>query len=156
MIELKKIGIVKSTRREIRDDNWDSENSYIELDLEQFDSSSLEGLTDFSHAEIIFYMDQVKTEKIVTKARHPRNNKQWPKVGIFAQRTKNRPNRIGLCICKVQKVEENRLYLEGLDAIDNTPVLDIKPWVQEFGPRGEKRQPSWISELMLGYWSSDE
>ncbi len=156
MIELKKIGIVKSTRKEIRDDNWDSEKSYIEIDSDQFDSTSLEGVSDFSHVEVIFYMDKVKVEKIITKSRYPRNNKDWPKVGIFAQRTKNRPNKIGVCICRVLKVEGCKLFLEGLDAIDETPVLDIKPWVKEFSPRGIQKQPLWISELMKNYWRTSE
>ena len=60
----------------------------------------------------------------------------WPKVGIFAQRGKNRPNQIGVTICKIVSVEGLSVHVEGLDAIDGTPVLDLKPWVAEFGPRG--------------------
>lgn len=97
-------------------------------------------------------MHQVDQTKIEKSARHPRNNVEWPKVGIFAQRGKNRPNPIGVTVCKVVKVEGVKLYLEGLDAIDGSPVLDIKPWVAEFGPRGDQFQPPWISELMRHYW----
>ena len=151
-IKLRSIGKVKSTRAEVKDDNWDSETSYIELDSSTFTAEALAGLADFSHAEIIFFMDQVDQTKIEKTARHPRNNPDWPKVGIFAQRGKNRPNQIGTTICRVLKVDGTKVYLEGLDAVDGTPVLDIKPWVQEFGPRGEIKQPKWISELMQGYW----
>ena len=84
--------------------------------------------------------------------RHPRNKKEWPKVGIFAQRGKNRPNTIGSTICRILKVEGLKVFVEGLDAIDGSPVFDIKPWVLEFAPRGQIFQPAWISELMLGYW----
>ncbi len=125
----------------------------IRLDRAQFGAEALAGLAEFSHVEILFYMNQVDPSKIESAARHPRNNKEWPKVGIFAQRGKNRPNQIGATICRVLKVEGENLYLEGLDAVDGTPVLDIKPWVQEFAPRGEHFQPKWISELMKGYWS---
>ena len=97
-------------------------------------------------------MNKVKEEKIVLEARHPRNNLNWPKVGIFSQRGKNRPNQIGLTICEVLKVEGKRLYLKGLDAVDGTPILDIKPWVKQFGARGKTYQPKWIDELMKGYW----
>jgi tRNA (Thr-GGU) A37 N-methylase len=97
-------------------------------------------------------MDQVDAKKIETAARHPRNNKEWPKVGIFAQRGKNRPNQIGTTICKILRVTGRTLHVKGLDAIDGTPVLDIKPWVNEFAPRGATIQPKWISELMKGYW----
>lgn len=151
-ISLTSIGTVKSTRVAVKDDLWDLESCYIELSAD-YNEESLFGLTDFSHVEIIFYMDRVKADKIVTDARHPRNRKDWPKVGIFSQRGKNRPNQLGLTVCKILQVDGNKLHLEGLDAVDGTDVLDIKPWVAEFAPRGEQKQPSWISELMNKYWS---
>ena len=152
IISISPIGVVHSARKNIEDDHWDSVKAHIELDSNQFTAEALAGLSDFSHVEIIFHMDQVDTSKIEKSARHPRNNPEWPKVGIFSQRGKNRPNQIGTTICKIQKVEGINLYLEGLDAIDGTPVLDIKPWVKEFAPRGTVHQPSWISELMNEYW----
>ncbi len=115
---------------------------------------ALLGLSEFSHVEIIFYMDQVDPSKVERRARHPRNNSDWPKVGIFAQRGKNRPNQIGTTICKIVNVEGRVLHVEGLDAVDGTPVLDVKPWVAEFSPRGPIFQPKWMSELMRGYWRS--
>jgi len=150
-IHLNSIGTVYSTRSEVKDYFWDKEEIYIELEKE-YSAESLMGLDDFSHVEVIFYMDQVKAERIVTDARHPRNREDWPKVGIFSQRGKNRPNQLGLTICEIKKVEANKLYLIGLDAVNGTKVLDIKPWVDEFGPRGETKQPSWIKELMQKYW----
>jgi tRNA (adenine37-N6)-methyltransferase len=148
------IGVVHSSRSQPEDDNWDSERVYLELDDSQFSPEALAGLSDFSHAEILFHMNQVDPNKVEKKARHPRNNTNWPKVGIFAQRGKNRPNQIGTTVCRVLKVDGLKVYLEGLDAVDGTPVLDIKPWVTEFAPRGEVFQPSWISELMLKYWQA--
>lgn len=154
-ITLLPVGVVHSSRRQVRDDNWDHETCFIELDHQNFSSETTLGLSDFSHAEILFYMDQIDPAKVEKSARHPRNNTEWPRVGIFAQRGKNRPNQIGLTICRILKVEGLKIYIEGLDAVDGTPILDIKPWVKEFGPRGEITQPKWISELMLGYWSQD-
>jgi tRNA-Thr(GGU) m(6)t(6)A37 methyltransferase TsaA len=153
-IAMHSIGTVCSTRKKAEDDNWDSEKVYIELDSTQFSPEALAGLTDFSHVEILFHMNQVDPERIERTARHPRNNMEWPKVGIFAQRGKNRPNQIGTTICRVLKIDGVRLHLEGLDAIDCSPVLDIKPWVTEFAPRGSVFQPQWISELMEKYWRS--
>lgn len=153
-INLTPIGVVFSSRKKAEDDNWDSEQVHIELNTSQFSSEALMGLSDFSHVEILFYMDQVDPAKIEKTARHPRNNTEWPKVGIFSQRGKNRPNQIGTTICRVLKVDGHKLYLEGLDAIDGSPVLDIKPWVIEFAPRGSVFQPKWISELMQKYWHS--
>ncbi len=148
------IGTVHSSRKKIIDDNWDHETSFIKLG-ENFSAVALAGLADFSHAEILFHMHQVDVEKIETAARHPRNNKGWPLVGIFAQRGKNRPNQIGLSVCEILKVEGDCVYLKGLDAVDGTPVLDIKPWLKEFGPRGKSRQPEWSSELMKNYWQNE-
>jgi len=147
------IGRVSSDRDEAIDDNWDSVKSFIELDAEQFTNEALLGLDEFSHVEVLFYMDQVDPGKIENAARHPRGNMNWPKVGIFAQRAKNRPNQIGATICRIIKIDGLKIWLEGLDAINGTPVLDIKPWVGEFGPRGLVREPRWIQELMRDYWS---
>lgn len=151
IISMETIGVVRSSRSEVRDDSWDSEQAHIALDA-RFGADALDGLETFSHVEVLFYMDRVEPTKIETGARHPRNNQDWPRVGIFAQRGKNRPNQIGATICRVLRVDGTRLHLEGLDAIDGTPALDIKPWVREFGPRGDVQQPAWMDELMRGYW----
>jgi tRNA (Thr-GGU) A37 N-methylase len=76
-------------------------------------------------------------------------------VGIFARRGKDRPNRIGTTICRLLAVEGTKLRVEGLDAIDGTPVLDIKPYVSGFGPQGEVREPAWSREIMEEYWSRE-
>src|SRR5690606_12174880 len=94
----------------------------------------------------------VAPEKIVSGARHPRNNRDWPAVGILAQRGKNRPNRLGSTICRVLRVDGRKLWVAELDAIDGTPVLDVKPVMQEFLPREPVRQPAWTHELMQAYW----
>lgn len=146
------VAIVRSTRTKPEDDRWDAERARVELDPAQFSPEALAGLADFSHVEIVFFMDRVDPETVERASRHPRNRADWPKVGIFAQRGKNRPNQIGVTICKIFSVEGLSVHVEGLDAIDGSPVLDIKPWVAEFGPRGLVRQPQWISELMRGYW----
>ena len=135
------------------DDDWDREAAVIEL-VGGFAAEALAGLADFSHAEIAFVFDQVPLDKIETGARHPRNRADWPLVGIFAQRGKNRPNRIGITVCRIERVEGTRLHVRGLDAIDGTPVIDIKPVMREFLPRGDIRQPDWASELMAGYWQA--
>ena len=149
-ITLTPIGFVKNTRTEIEDDNWEEVISKIVLS-DEFDAESLRGITEFSHAEIVFYFDRVKEEKIVTGSRYPRGQQVWGKVGIFAQRGKNRPNQIGLTIVKILHAEGKILFVQGLDAINGTPILDIKPLMREFLPRGEIFQPAWAGELMKNY-----
>ena len=150
-ITLTPIGFVENTRTDIKDDNWGEIISKIILS-DEFDAESLRGIEEFSHAEIIFYFDRVKKEKTVTGSRYPRGQQAWGRVGIFAQRGKNRPNRIGLTTVKILKVEEKILYVQGLDAVNDTPVLDIKPVMREFLPHEEIRQPKWVKELMRAYW----
>jgi tRNA-Thr(GGU) m(6)t(6)A37 methyltransferase TsaA len=117
-----------------------------------FDARSLTGLDRFSHVEVVFLFDRVDPGAVCETARHPRGNRAWPEVGIFAQRAKDRPNRIGLSTCELVAVEGTSIVVRGLDAIDGTPVLDVKPYMLEFGPRDEVRQPVWSHELMRGYW----
>ena len=151
-IEIDPIGVIESPRREAEDDFWGGEVACVVLD-ERFGAEALHGLDRFSHAEIIFHFDRVDPARVVSGARHPRNNAAWPLTGIFAQRGKNRPNRLGSTICKVVRVDGRRLWVAELDAIAGTPVIDIKPVMQEFLPRGEVRQPDWSRELMADYWT---
>jgi tRNA-Thr(GGU) m(6)t(6)A37 methyltransferase TsaA len=146
------IGYVRAIRNEAEDDYWGAVESRIEL-ADGYTAEALQGLDAFSHAEIIFVFHQVPDEKIVRDARHPRNNPDWPRVGIFAQRGKNRPNRLGSTIVRIVGVEGRALRVAELDAIDGTPVLDIKPVMREFLPRQPVRQPAWVAELMREYWS---
>lgn len=148
---MRPIGVVRAARTEASDDFWGGSSSRIELD-DAYEAESLAGLADFSHAEILFLFDRVQPDKIVSGARHPRNREDWPRIGIFAQRGKNRPNRIGTTIARIERVEGKTLVVAELDAIDGTPVLDIKPVLREFLPRSEVRQPAWVSELMRDYW----
>ncbi len=147
------IGWVRASRTEATDDNWDQVEASIELDPTQFPAEALQGLDQFSHVEVLFLFDRVAEDKVESSARHPRNNPDFPKIGIFAQRGKARPNRLGATIARVKKLEGHVLELEGLDAIDGTPVLDIKPVMEGFLPRGDFFEPTWAKELMKGYWT---
>ena len=154
-VQVQPVGYVEALRPHAEDDYWGGEEACITL-TDEFEPDALQGLIHFSHAEVLFLLHQVESSKIVTGARHPRNNKSWPAVGIFAQRGKNRPNRIGSTICRVVRIEGRKLFVGELDAIDGTPVLDIKPVMVEFLPRQEVRQPAWSHELMRDYWLPKE
>jgi tRNA-Thr(GGU) m(6)t(6)A37 methyltransferase TsaA len=151
-ITLRPIGRVHASRAAMHDDHWDRVHSVVRLDEAQFSADAIAGLDAFSHLEVVFWMDRVPEDQIQTGCRHPRDNPSWPKVGIFAQRGKGRPNRIGTTICRLDSIHGLDIRVVGLDAIDQTPVLDLKPWVAEFGPRSEVRQPSWMTDLMRDYW----
>jgi tRNA-Thr(GGU) m(6)t(6)A37 methyltransferase TsaA len=151
-IVLRPIGVVRSTRATPTDDGWDAETARIELDTARFGPEALLGLDAFSHVEVVFVFDRVDEAQVCTSARHPRDDASLPRLGIFAQRGKDRPNRIGLTVCHVLRIERTVLHVAGLDAIDGTPVLDLKPWMSVFAPRGEVREPAWSVERMRGYW----
>jgi tRNA (Thr-GGU) A37 N-methylase len=149
---LEPVGHVRGGRTEAIDDDWGASRARIELDGGRFTAVALAGLTQFSHAEVIFLFDRVAENEVEYGARRPRGRRDWPLVGIFAQRGRNRPNRLGSCVCKILGVDGLALEVEGLDAIDGTPVLDIKPVLKGFLPRGEVREPDWAGEIMKGYW----
>jgi tRNA-Thr(GGU) m(6)t(6)A37 methyltransferase TsaA len=151
MITMTPVGYVRADRATPTDDYWGATESQIVL-ADDYGPEALLGIEEFSHVEVLFYFDRVSPETIARGARHPRNNPKWPMVGIFAQRAKNRPNRIGSTIVRVIRREDRTLVVGELDAIDGTPVLDIKPVVKEFLPREAVRQPAWSSELMADYW----
>lgn len=150
-ILLQPVAFVKNTRTGFTDDYWGNILSEIEL-VPSIPAEALEGITEFSHLEIIFHFNQSDPHKAVY-AGHPRGNTNWPHTGIFAQRKKDRPNALGLTIVELVKREGNKIWVKYLDAIDGTPVLDIKPVMKEFLPAGEIRQPPWSKELMKEYWS---
>ena len=62
------------------------------------------------------------------------------------------PQQLGLCLCPLVRVRDTTIVVRALDAIDSTPVLDIKPWMQGFAPRGTIREPKWAREIMEEYW----
>ncbi len=149
---IRAVGFVRGGRHKAVDDDWDKVHSEIVLDSEQFSAESLLGLNSFSHVEILFHFHRGDPKKMVIGARRPRDRAEWPKVGIFAQRGSPRPNRMGITVCRVLSVCGLTLHVQGLDAIDGTPVFDIKPYFSGFGPRGNIEEPDWAKQIMNEYW----
>ncbi|MCK9422359.1 MAG: SAM-dependent methyltransferase [Bacteroidales bacterium] len=149
-IKLRPIGTVKNSRKEPIDDFWEEVISEIELS-DDIPTEALNCISDFSHLEIVYYFDKVKANEIVFSGR-PRGNPDYPLVGIFGQRKKDRPNRIGICTVELIAHTERKIKVKYLDAIDGTMVLDIKPVFKEFLPNREIVQPLWVSEMMKNYW----
>lgn len=126
MITLEPIGFVRGGRAEVRDDAWGCVSATIELS-ERFSPDALAGLEAFSHIEVLFHFHLVPEENVETAARHPRNRKDWPLVGIFAQRGKNRPNRLGSTVCGLAGIEGRKIKVRGLDAVEGTPFSTSSP-----------------------------
>jgi tRNA (Thr-GGU) A37 N-methylase len=150
------IGTVRAGRRDAVDDHWDEVAASIELDADVLAPEATLGLDAFSHVEVIFVFHQVEEADLCRGARRPRGNPAWPVTGILAQRPRMRPNRLGTTVCRLLGVDGLRLDVHGLDALDGTPVIDVKPYFSAFGPRGAVREPAWVHELIASYWSAPE
>jgi len=151
-IEMQPVGVVRGGRTEAIDDDWGGSEATIALDPDRFSPDVIAGLEAFSHVDVVYVFHLVGAGDVNLGARHPRGRVDWPKVGIFAQRAKARPNRIGVTTCELIGVDGLELRVRGLDAIEGTPVLDVKPYMEEFGPRSDVREPDWAHQLMANYW----
>lgn len=145
------IATVYNTRTEPVDDGWDAIPSEIRLD-DAIPNEALDGIEAFSHLEIVYIFHKATGKPPVLGSEHPRENPAWPKVGIFSQRKKARPNHLGCTIVRLLRREGRSLHVARLDAIDGTPVVDIKPVLREFLPDGPTEQPAWATALMEHYW----
>jgi tRNA (adenine37-N6)-methyltransferase len=151
---IKSVAHVIGGRVEPTDDYWGGTRSVIRIDPDQFTADATAGLAEFSHLEIIFRFHLTDPTDLSLGARRPRNNPDWPEVGIFGHRNMRRLNWLGVSRCRLLKVDGLDLHVAELDALDGTPVIDVKPWFPEFGPRGSIRQASWSADMLGDYFAS--
>ena len=144
------IGIIKSPVTDKVDHNWGAVISQIVINESLADG--LCGLEDFSHIIVIYHLDQAKFLREKHLVRHPQGREDLPQVGIFSQRAKDRPNPIGITAVKLLSIDKNVIEVQGLDAIDGTPVLDIKPYYPQYDLKEDAQVPSWVDVLMTGYF----
>jgi tRNA-Thr(GGU) m(6)t(6)A37 methyltransferase TsaA len=147
---LEPIAIVKNSRTTTADDFWGNVISEIVL-LDHIPVDAFDNIEQFSHLEIIYYFDKVDKDEIVYSGR-PRGNPDYPVMGIFSQRKKDRPNQLGLCTVELIEHRGRSINVKYLDAIDGSPVLDIKPVFREFELKTEIKQAPWVNDLMKYYW----
>lgn len=152
--QVEPVAYVIGGRTEPSDDYWGGIRSIIRIDSTRFDTDATTGLGAFSHLEIVFRFHLTDPTDLDLGARRPRDNPNWPEVGIFGHRNMRRLNWLGVSRCRLIKVDGLDLHVEELDAVAGTPVLDIKPWFSEFGPRGEVRQAAWTTEMLGSYFAA--
>ncbi|MFC2022103.1 tRNA (N6-threonylcarbamoyladenosine(37)-N6)-methyltransferase TrmO [Chloroflexota bacterium] len=141
---LKAIGIVRNGIKEKprdRRDWWEELVSEIVIDSSL--TEALDGLEEFSHIIVLYWMHRVADEEMPLKI-HPRGRKELPLVGLFAARTPNRPNRIGKAIVRLLQRQGNILRVKGLDALDGTPVIDVKPYIPGYDSVADATVPQWV------------
>jgi tRNA-Thr(GGU) m(6)t(6)A37 methyltransferase TsaA len=144
------IGTVYNAVKEPTDEGWGDVVSEVVLDGSLTDG--LDGIEDFSHVLILYWMHRAAEAEPVRLRRRPQGRADMPDVGIFAQRARHRPNPIGVTAVQLLGRDKNRLTVRGLDAINGTPVVDVKPYVPRFDAVESSRVPEWIERLMLRYF----
>jgi len=143
---------VRNGRTSPADQGWGSVVSTLEIAPEF--AAGLEGLGAFSHVIVLFYMHLDPDHEPPALVRRPRGRADMPALGVFAQRGRMRPNPLGVTACEIVRVEPTRLVVRGLDALDGTPVLDLKPYFPVFDRRDGARVPEWAGTLMEGYFDA--
>lgn len=146
----KPIGFVKSNIKDKIDHNWGEVISEIVVNEELQDG--LKGLEDFSHIIIVYHLNEAKFIKEKHLVRRPQGRDDMPNVGIFSQRAKDRPNTIGVTSVKLLSINQNIIKIQGLDAIDKTPILDIKPYYPNYDLKQNATVPDWVDILMKNYF----
>ncbi len=149
-MDLIPIGTVRSPQSQAVDEGWGEVVS--DIHLQPGLGSGLSGLEEFSHAVVVYYMHEARFDWRNDFVRRPQGRDDMPEVGIFAQRTRSRPNSIGVTAVEVVAVEGDVLRVRGLDAIDGTPVLDIKPYFPPYDYVDDAGVPEWVDRLMEGYF----
>ena len=145
------IGTVKCPVNEMSQGNWAKIESRIQL--EPLYAGGLQGLAEFSHIIVVFFLDRAAGfDPAKQLLRRPRGMEDMHPVGVFAQRTKFRPNPIGITAVRLLGIEGNVLRVRGLDALDGTPVLDLKPYMPPFDRVEDATMPSWVAHVMEGYF----
>ena len=149
-IEFTPIGFVTNQVTEPVDEDWGSVISRLTIAPEF--AKGIRGLDSFSHAVVITYLNRAEFQAAKHLVRRPRGLDSMPEVGIFSQRAKDRPNPIGVTSVKIAGVGENFIEVKGLDAINGTPILDIKPYYPQYDCINDAAVPEWVNRLMNNYF----
>jgi tRNA-Thr(GGU) m(6)t(6)A37 methyltransferase TsaA len=144
LLTLKPIGHVENGIRPGEHVIWEEIDSRIVLGEEWADG--LEGLEQFSHIVVIFWLDRPSNTATPLKV-HPEGKQEMPLVGLFATRTPLRPNPLAVTSVDLLGVEGHTLLVRGLDAFDGTPVLDIKPYLIRGDCKPNASVPGWLQGL---------
>ena len=149
-MEIQPIGIVRSPVAEPVEEKWGDVVSEIHVDAAF--ASGLKGIESWSHVVVVYHMHEATFDLEADLVSRPGDRADMPEVGVFAQRTRTRPNAIGVAAAEVLKVEGSVLTVRRLDAIDGTPVLDIKPYASIYDTVSEPLIPIWFIRFMQGYF----
>ena len=142
-MNLRAIGIVRNEFKQPVRQDWGKVISDIVVDSSL--TEALDGLEDFSHIIVLYWMHRRATSGQPPTKVHPRGRQELPLVGLFATRSPDRPNPVGIATVRLLQRQGNTLKVEGLDAIDGTPVIDIKPHIPGYDSAADAKVPPWIT-----------
>ena len=141
---LKSIGTVRNALKEPPGAGYSWGNVVSEIILESNLTEALDNLDEFSHIIVLWWMHKAGDTTQLPSKIHPRGKKELPLVGRFATRSPHRLNPIGKATVKLLERKGNILKVQGLDAIDGTPVIDIKPYLPGYDSVPDAKTPSWV------------
>jgi tRNA (adenine37-N6)-methyltransferase len=147
---LRAIGTIRNGYQEKPETPWEEIVSEIVVDEGLEDA--LDGIEQFSHIHVLFWLDRAEDERGAHLRLHPQRREDLPEVGIFATRAMFRPNPIGLTSVRLLGRDRNVLRVLGIDALDGTPLLDLKPYLTRGDVWPEATSPDWIRKL----WAEQE
>ncbi len=139
-ITLKAIGAVRNEIKEPT--HQDSSEVISEIVIDSGLTKALDDLDKFSHIIVLYWIH--RSRRPAPMKVHPRGDPERALMGVFATRSPSRPNPIGKATVKLLERQGNILKVRGLDAIDGTPVLDIKPYIPGYDSVDDCRAPSWM------------
>ena len=137
---VKPIGFVSSDIKSKPEPGYDWREVVSQVNVDNEFSQALTGLEEYSHIIVIYWLHQADATRISLTV-HPRGDKKLPLVGLFASRSPYRPNPVGQKVVRLLRRQENILWVEGLDAIDGTPVIDIKPYIPDYDSAADATTP---------------
>ena len=142
---LRAIGIVRNVvKQPPRQVPFGWENVVSDIVVDSSLTEALDGLEDFSHIIVLYWMHRLASDEVPLKVR-PMGRKEAPLVGLFASRSPNRPNRIGKATVRLLQRQGNILRVKGLEALDGSPVIDIKPYIPRYDSVTNAKVPPWIT-----------
>jgi tRNA-Thr(GGU) m(6)t(6)A37 methyltransferase TsaA len=144
LMELRAIGVVSNDIKQPIKRGWEEVVSEIIINREL--TEALDGLEDFSHIIVLYWMHQLPERRPLPLKVHPMGNQNLPLTGRFATRAPSRPNPIGQATVELLERRGNVLRVKGLDAINGTPVIDLKPYIPGYDSAADAKAPRWIPQ----------
>ena len=146
-ILLEPIGVVSNSIIDTGHRGW--KDVYSDIFVKEEHIPALDGLAEFSHIIVFFWLHKTTPEERATGRERPKNKAEMPELGVFAWHSPRRPNPIGMSIVKLLEVQGNRVKVQGLDAIDQTPVLDLRPYIGSYYHVDGSTEPAWVARCLL-------